>query len=220
MIYSFLNQKGGVGKTTLAIHVATALAQMRGKRTLLIDADPQGSALTWSDLRENTPLITVVGKPSDKLHREIDDIAEGYEYVVIDGVPRTVSVTRSAIAASDVVVIPVQPSGMDVWSTQEIVEYAEEAKTFKPKLKTVFVINRKIVKTVIGREVRKALARFPVPVLEATVSQRVPFAETITAGTTVLEESRTSYKGAAEEIRSVTQELLNLFEHDEEKLSA
>ena len=119
MIYSVLNQKGGVGKTTLAIHIATALTQASGKRTLLIDADSQGSALTWADCREREPLVSVIGKPSEKLHREIEDIAEGYEYVDIDGIPRTASITRSAIAASDVVVIPVQPSGMDIWSTRE-----------------------------------------------------------------------------------------------------
>ena len=177
MIYSVLNQKGGVGKTTLAVHLTTAFAQLTGKRILLVDADSQGSALAWADIREADPLFAVIGKPSEKLHTEIDSISTGYEHVVIDGVPRTASVTRSAIASSDVVVIPVQPSGMDIWSTGEIVAYCDEAKTFKPNLKTVFVINRKIVNTAIGRSVGKALKQFDVPILETAVCQRVPFAE-------------------------------------------
>ncbi len=165
-------------------------------------------------------MFAVIGKPSEKLHTEIDSISTGYEHVVIDGVPRTASVTRSAIASSDVVVIPVQPSGMDIWSTEEIVAYCAEATTFKPKLKTVFVINRKIVNTAIGRSVNKALKQFDVPILETSVCQRVPFAETITGGTTVLEGKRRGHKEAREEILGVARELLAMVDDERLELTA
>src|SRR6478672_10176673 len=147
MIIAILNQKGGVGKTTLAVHVATALAQ-QGRTVLLVDADPQGSALGWSDNRES-PLFPVIGLPKKTLHRELQSLATNYQYVVIDGPPRVNEVARSAILASDLVVIPVQPSPYDVWAAKEIVDLLNEVTAYKERIKSVFVINRKIVKTAI-----------------------------------------------------------------------
>jgi chromosome partitioning protein len=70
MIYAFLNQKGGVGKTTLSVNVSTALSRL-GRRVMLVDADPQGSVLDWSASREDEPLFPVVGLPTKTLHRDI-----------------------------------------------------------------------------------------------------------------------------------------------------
>src|SRR3954452_14680836 len=154
MVLSVLNQKGGVGKTTLAVHLATAFAQ-RKERVLLIDADPQGSALDWAASRDgdSPPLFPVIGLPKKTLHREIPALAEDYKHILIDGPPRVNEVARSAILASDIVLIPVQPSPYDVWAAKEIVDLLGEVTVFNEKVKSAFVINRKIVNTAIGRDV-------------------------------------------------------------------
>ncbi len=186
MIIGFLNQKGGVGKTTLAVHVADLLAR-RGHRTLLVDADPQGSALDWAASREGTPLFPVAGLPKPSIHKELPALTKGYEFVIIDGPPRVYEVARSAIMASDLVLIPVQPSPYDVWAAKEIVDLLREASVYKPSLKSAFTINRKIVNTALGRDVVEALAAYPLPVLSAAVCQRVALAESAANGQTVFE---------------------------------
>ena len=187
-VIAVLNQKGGVGKTTLTVHLATAMAR-RGEKVLLIDVDPQGSALDWAAARQGKPLFPVAGLPKAGLHKELPSLASDYSVVFIDGPPRVYDVSRSAIMASDLVLIPVQPSPYDVWAAKEIVDLLHEASVYKPNLKSAFVINRKIVNTAIGRDVAEALAEYPVPVLKAAVSQRVLFAESATQGMTVYELS-------------------------------
>lgn len=206
MIISLLNQKGGVGKTTLAVHLAATLA--RQARTLLVDADPQGSALDWSASREQPPLFPVIGLPKPVIHKELPVLSQDYAFVVVDGPPRVYEVARSAILASDLIVIPVQPSPYDVWAAKEIVDLVHEALVYKENLKSVFVINRKIVNTAIGRDVAEALSEYPVPVLKAQVCQRVSFAESAAQGQTVFELDPGST--AAQEIESLTLEIQEL----------
>jgi chromosome partitioning protein len=204
MIYALLNQKGGVGKTTLAVHLASALA-LAGRRVLFVDADPQGSALDWNASRAGEPLFPVIGLPKGNLHKEMPVHLPNYDDIVIDGPPRVNELARSAILASDFVLIPVQPSPYDVWACKEIVELIREARVFKENLKAGFVINRKIVNTAIGRDVADALAGYDIPVLHSTIGQRVAFAESAAQGSTVMEVDPQG--GAAREIHALVAEL-------------
>jgi chromosome partitioning protein len=207
LIISVINQKGGVGKTTLSISLAAALAG-RKMRVLLVDADPQGSALDWIAVRgeENAP-FAAVGIPKPILHVELPKMAKDYDAMIIDGPPRIYEVARSAVMASDAVLIPVLPSQFDVWAAEETVKLLEQCAAYKEGLKAAFVINRKIANTAIGRDVAKALKKYPQPVLHTAICQRIIFAESA-RGRTVLELDADS--NASKEIQSLAKEVLKL----------
>lgn len=211
MIISVLNQKGGVGKTTLSIHIASTLA-LAGYKILLIDADVQRSALDWAASRELDPLFSVVGISTNTIHKEVPLLKENYDFIIIDGPPRVYDVAKSAIAASDLILIPVQPSPYDVWSAKEVVDLFNEVKeplqNYK-KIRAAFVINRKISNSVIGRDVVDALEQYKdIPVLKSSITQRVSYAETAARGTSAIEEDPDSLAG--KEIRTLTEEIIKL----------
>ncbi len=205
MIVGVLNQKGGVGKTTLSVNLAACLART-GARVLLIDADPQGSSLDWAAARQGEPLFSVVGFPRATIHKEIAQLGLGYDHIIIDGPPRVTDLARSAIMASDIVVIPVQPSPYDIWAAEEVVKLITEARVYKENIKSVFVVNRKITNTAIGRDVREALAAYPIHVLDASVAQRVVFAEAAAQGQAIFEIDPTG--PAVAEMEAVAAELM------------
>lgn len=209
-VIALLNQKGGAGKTTLATHLAGEFA-LQGLEVTLLDADPQGSALDWAHRRLQSGekrLYGVFGLARDSLHQEAPQVALQADLVIIDGPPRVAAIARSALLAADLVLIPVQPSAYDIWASQEMVQLVTEARVFRPQLRAAFVINRRVVGTVIGREVRTALADQPFDALSGDVSQRIAFADSVAAGKLACEVAPGSR--AAREIAALARDVREL----------
>lgn len=209
MIISIVNQKGGVGKTTLAINLAAAFA-LDNRKTLLIDADPQGTASDWASIRNNNTLpFQVVQLARAVLHRDAKNFENSYEIIVIDGPPRSYDVTRSSVLASDIIIIPVQPSGADIWATKEVCVLVKEAAGFNETQKSAFLVSRKITGTSIGKDIKEVLGSFGMPVLSSATTQKVAYAEAMTAGKTIFEYENKK-KIASKEILEIKNEVLSL----------
>jgi chromosome partitioning protein len=177
----------------------------------VIDADPQGSALDWSEQRakEGGPrLFGVLGLARDTLHREAPEIARGVDHVVIDGPPRIAGLMRSALLAADLVLVPAQPSPFDGWASGEMLNLIREARIFRPELIARFVLNRCAARTIIARETGDALAEHDPPVLAARIGQRVAFADAARTGRLVFEVE--SGGAAAHEITALAAEITGL----------
>jgi chromosome partitioning protein len=205
MIISILNQKGGCGKTTLAVSIARALTR-NGLKTLLVDSDSQGSAQHWHQ-RSGGELIDMTCLFMTTLEKDIQKYVNIYDRIIIDGVPRISPITMCAITCSDKVFIPVQPSPYDIWATEELLRSVKDRIVItNGKLKAGFIVSRKIVGTNMGKEVEAELSKMELASLRHGTCQRVAYATSVRDGLTVLDGE---YYGteACKEIEQITQEI-------------
>lgn len=204
---ALLNQKGGAGKTTLATHIAKGL-QINGGKVLLIDSDPQGSARDWHAASDGNSL-PVVGIDRPTLDKDIPAIADGYNWIIIDGAPQAQDLAVSAIKAADLILIPVQPSPYDVWATSDLVDLIQQRQQITDgKPPAAFLISRQIQNTRLAADVREALDSYGLPILASCTSQRVAYANSATTGSTVMETNPGS--AAATEIQNIITEMETL----------
>ena len=207
MIIAVSNQKGGVGKSTVAVNLAACFAG-DGRDTLLVDADDQGSALDWKAERPDTlPPVQAVGLPADNLHKEIASLADRYEVVVVDGGGRITRAARAAVVAADLVVVPTLPSRPDIVSTEDFFKQViDVARTFKD-LQAVVLLNQVQGQTVISRRSR-AYMQAAQPTFDAVLHQYVAYREAFALGQSVIEYGATGK--AASEMMAFYNELLEM----------
>jgi chromosome partitioning protein len=187
-IIAVVNQKGGAGKTTLAMLLAGSLAD-RGKRVLVADADVQNSALHWSLVRVGTPFPAAVMDYSgeeNKLHKALRKRAHEFDYIVIDSPPAaTALVTASALRVAHLALVPVIPSPLDVWASVRIREAIDLARNKNPELEARLVVNQMQPNTLLAREVLGMLPEFGIPLLAASLKSRTAYRQCAALGASI-----------------------------------
>lgn len=177
MIIAVAGQKGGAGKTTVAVAVAVELAA-RGRKVLLIDLDPQGTVRTWGGVAAEagaprTPTVAALGAG---LHLHLPPLAAAHDVTVVDCPPRHGELQRAALMVADLAVLPCGPSAFDVWALTESVDLVREAQALRPRLDAAVLVTRKTA-TTLGAGVRRALEELGLPVLDTALASRVAYQE-------------------------------------------
>jgi chromosome partitioning protein len=186
MVISLLNQKGGTGKSSLSINLAHAFSCFQEKKVLLIDADPQGSCLLWRGARKNET-FDIIPYPKKDLHKRIKAKSKGYQWVIVDGPPGQGDITLSIMLASNLVIIPVTPSPLDLWAVDEFKDIIKEARKHNKKLRSKILVSKGIPGTILAREAREAFERYRMQMFQTEIHQRVAFINSFIDGQSVLE---------------------------------
>lgn len=204
-VIALVGNKGGAGKTTLAVNLASALAYRDA--TVVVDADPQGSSLQWRALAEHDGAPPVFEGDAD-LENQVVRLSGPYTNVIVDCPPSVhAQQTHAALRACRIALVPVQPSPMDLWATVHIERAIEQAREANPAIRPVLVINQLEPRTMLSRLMRDALAELDLPVAQTAIRRRAVYRASALEGRSVFEMGR---RGAAavEELDQLISEVL------------
>lgn len=192
---SIISQKGGAGKTTLALNLAGA-AEAAGFNTVVIDLDPQASAKGWHDHR-NREAPVVISAHASRIAEVIATAKEhGADLCIIDTAPHSETTALAAAKSADLILIPCRPAVFDLRAISSSVDLVQIAG--KPAL---IVINAAQPRGSLADQAEEAIRSYGIPVAEARITQRAAFVHSLTGGQTVLEYE--SESTAANEIRAL-----------------
>jgi chromosome partitioning protein len=204
IVITIAQQKGGAGKTTLAAHLAIAWAG-QGRRVALVDIDPQGSLAAWHALRaerlgNGRTGLDFAAITGWRTAAEVERRAGNHDIVVVDSPPHAETEAKLAIRAADLVILPVQPSPMDVWATRPTLDLAAQEK-----VPALLVLNRVPPRANLTETMLAKLAELGAIVAEARIGNRVALATALAEGLGITEAAASSR--AAEEITAVAAEI-------------
>jgi len=199
------NQKGGTGKTTLALNLAAGLHR-RGS-TLVLDTDPQGSISQWAGLGDAGDLPEVLHVSGDDVQAHIVKRMPSHRYLVVDCPPTAHgSHVDKVLTNVDMVLVPIQPSPVDLWASIAIADAVRDAKKRNPRLKAFVVLNQLDVRNALSKSMHEALAELEFPTLRAGVSRRAAYRNAAMEGTSVYGLGPRG-KAAAQEMEAIIEEI-------------
>jgi chromosome partitioning protein len=204
-LFAVLNQKGGAGKTTVAVNLAGGLAR-RGS-TVLLDLDPQASATQWAAAGTQTFPATVKQLGSGGPPRDLRRDFRAFDFVVLDCPPSADSrQAESALLGCDTVIIPVLPSPVDLWASLRLPAEIEQARQRNTNLRAFLLLNQIESRSALSAAMQDALAEFGLPVLKSVVRRRSVYKIAALEGVSVYQMGGRG-RAAAAEIEAVLEEL-------------
>jgi len=202
-VIAVVGNKGGTGKTTLSVNLAAGLAKTAG--IAIVDADPQGSALQWRAVADETGRLPVFAA-CPQIGTQAAELLQEYTYIVIDCPPSAhAPQTTAVLEISNMALIPVQPSPMDLWASVHIEEAITRARAANPALCALLVINQLETRTTLSRLVREALGEITLPVADATLRRRAIYRNSALEGRSVFDMGRRGSDAAAEINRLISE---------------
>jgi chromosome partitioning protein len=210
-VIAVINQKGGTGKTTLALNLAAGLA--RRAATAIVDADPQRSISQWVAMAGNAdtlPHATPAGDTSDgDTAATISRLAQRHGYVVVDCPPTVQGPVIAAIMASaHKVLIPVLPSPLDLWASVEMAALVGQAAQKNPALQACLILNQVETRNALSRVMQQAVAEFDVPLLQASIQRRAAYRSAAVEGVSVYGLGSRGLQAVAD-IEAIIEEVLS-----------
>jgi chromosome partitioning protein len=183
-ILALMNEKGGSGKSTLATNLATALHR-RGRRVVLVDADPQATARDWRAASpEGVDLPPVVALDRPQMLSSIPTLAA--DIVVIDTPAKAEAMAAGVVRVADVALIVIQPSGADVWASAATVKLLQSKLDVGGRIDAAFLVNRASGVTKLSKQIREGgWNEYGFDQLDSTLGNRVSFAQALTDGVSV-----------------------------------
>jgi chromosome partitioning protein len=204
-VIALVGNKGGAGKTTLSVNMAAGLA--RYAKTAIVDADPQGSSVHWHANSE-AERVTPVFPAEPELLDQIENIKARFAYIIADCPPSVHAPQTDAILkTADIVMVPVQPSPVDLWATVHIEQAIADARQINPALHAMLVINQLESRSTLSQLIREALAEIEVPVANTAVRKRAVYKASALEGRTVFDMGRRG-ADAAEELDQLIKEVI------------
>jgi len=210
-IIGLIQVKGGAGRSTVSTNLATLLST-KGK-TALIDCDlPQGTSMSWYAMRaaeELTKNLTLITAHDHKeLVKQIQNINQTFDYIVLDAPPRIAEVTRAMLMLCDLIIIPLGASMADIWATSDLLETIEEAKQSRPQLDCRILWNRYRAYTKSAKELSEAVHQeLDAPEFKTRLGMRVAYSEAMATGRAVTEYRD---KAAKKEMMALGRELMKI----------
>jgi len=206
-VIALVGNKGGAGKTTLSVNLAAGLAKQTS--AIVVDADPQGSAIQWNAFTNLSTAISVIEARSD-LNIQLNELSQDYDYIVVDCPPSVqASQTIKVLEICDLALIPVQPSPVDLWATVHTEKAVQHARLSNANLRALLVINQLETRTTLSRLVRDALSEIGLPVAKAALRRRAIFRNSALEGKNVFEMGRRGID-AAREIDELIDEVIKI----------